>query len=216
MEKLGIKIITAISYAFEENAYIAHLADDDRCVIVDPGIDPDELLAAIAEKHLKPEGILITHGHYDHIGGIPAILAHWSDCKIYASFEEAAKLIDPDQNLSSMFGVPMAVNSADRIIEDGEEFTVAGIEFQAVKIPGHSRGHLAYVVKHTEPLDIFVGDIIFDGSIGRGDFPDGNSLDLITGIKSKLFGFPDDTTLYPGHGCTTTIGKEKRSNPYLT
>ena len=215
MHKNIIKITTATSLAFEESTYIAYLTNNKECVIVDPGIDPEEMLAVIAENHLMPEAILITHGHYDHIGGIPAVLENWNNCKIYASSEEAEKLVDPTQNLSSAFGIPMTVNPADVIIQDGEEFTVAGIEFQAVKIPGHSRGHLAFVVKQPQPQNIFVGDIIFDGSIGRSDFPDGNPRALVDGIKSKLFAFPDDTVLYPGHGGKTTIGKEKRSNPFL-
>ncbi len=215
MKKTPVKIRVAVSYSFEENAYILHLDGNSECVIVDPGIDPDQLLGALHEKQLKPVAILITHGHYDHIGGIPILREIWPECEIWTSELEARKLTDPMYNLSASFGIPRTVPSADRILKDGEEFTAAGMDFQAVEIPGHSCGHLVFILKETSPLDVFVGDTIFEGSIGRGDFPDGDSNLLIETIKAKLFAMPDNTVLYPGHGSKTTIGREKRNNPFL-
>lgn len=219
-------ILTAISYSFEENSYIIYSEQSDvdpdnqdkshtPCVVVDPGIDPDMLLGTLHEQKLTPIAILITHGHFDHIAGIPEIRSIWPECQIYTSHDEAKKLIDPRLNLSNSFGFPRTVPAADHIIEDGEEFSIADISFQALLIPGHSQGHLVFVLKEERPVRIFVGDTIFRDSIGRCDFPDGNSIDLIETIKKKLFSYPDDTVLYPGHGIATTVGREKKFNPFL-
>lgn len=220
MDNRKIHILTTISYSLEENSYIIYSEREKTeqgtpCVVIDPGIDPDTLLGTLHEQKLLPVAILVTHGHYDHIAGIPEVREIWPDCEIWTSHDEAEKLINPHLNLSSMFGFPRTVPVADRIIEAGEEFTVAGLNFQALLVPGHSKGHLVYALKDVQPAKIFVGDTIFRDSIGRSDFPDGNMIDLVETIKKKIFAFPDDTVLYPGHGPKTTVGQEKKSNPYL-
>ena len=215
MKKTHVKIQTAVSYAFEENSYIISLEHGNECVVVDPGIEPEQLLEILHKQNLTPVVILITHGHYDHIGGISAVREAWPQCQVWTSALEAKKLVDPNQNLSAVFGFPQVAPAADRILEAGEEFTVADLDFQAIQIPGHSIGHLVFAIQGAEHLHVFVGDTIFAGSIGRGDFPDGDSDLLIKSIKSKLLTLPDDTILYPGHGEKTTVGREKRSNPFL-
>ena len=215
MKKIRVKIQKAVSYAFEENAYLIHFDTNKECVVIDPGIEPDNLLGILHEEELQPVAILVTHGHFDHIGGIAAVREIWPDCKIWTSEQEAKKLLDPILNLSATFGFPRTTPPADRILQDGEEFTVAGLSFQAMQIPGHSCGHLVFVLKDMEPLNVFVGDTIFGGSIGRGDFPDGDSNLLIETIKTRLFTLPGETILYPGHGGKTTVAREKRSNPFL-
>ena len=215
LKKTPIKIQTAISHPFEENSYVISLEKEHKCVLIDPGIDPAELLATLREQKLTPEVMLITHGHYDHIGGIADVRELWPDCQIWTSEQEAKKLVDPTLNLSAAFGFPQVAPAADRSLEDGEEFTVAGLDFQAILVPGHSCGHLVYAIQDLEHLNVFVGDTIFAGSIGRSDFPDGNSHVLVDTIKSKLLTFPGNTVLYPGHGEKTTVAREKRSNPFL-
>jgi len=215
LKKASVKIQTAVSYSFEENSYILSLENGNECVIVDPGIAPDELLETLREQNLTPVVMLITHGHYDHIGGIPAVRKVWPTCPIWTSEQEAKKLIDPNLNLSAAFELPRTTPAADKILEAGEEFTIAGLNIQTIHVPGHSSGHLVYVLQETAPLNVFVGDTIFAGSVGRGDFSDGDSELLIDSIKSKLFTLPDDTVLFPGHGDKTTVGHEKRSNPFL-
>ena len=215
MEKIHVKIQTAVSYAFEENSYIISLEKGNECVVVDPGIAPEQLLEILREQNLTPVVMLITHGHYDHIGGIPAVREVWPECQIWTSAPEAKKLVDPNLNLSALFAFPQTVSAADRILEDGEKFTVVGLDFQAIQIPGHSSGHLVYTLQEPEHLNIFVGDTIFAGGIGRGDFPDGDSDLLIDSIKSRLLTLPGNTILYPGHGDKTTVEREKRFNPFL-
>ncbi len=215
MPKSKIHIYSALSYSFGENSYVAHINKSQDCVVFDPGIDTDQLFGLLFEKDLTPTAILITHGHYDHIGGIPALREKWPGCPIMTSALEAKKLVDPLLNLSAKFAVPHIVPPADRLLEPGEEFEVAGIAIEVLQVPGHSCGHLAFLLRDTKPLEIFVGDTVFPGSIGRGDFPDGDSNQLIEEIRSQILTLPDDTILYPGHGPKTTVGREKRSNPFL-
>jgi len=215
LKKTQVKIQTAVSFAFEENSYIISLENGSECVVIDPGIEPEQLLEILREQSLTPVVMLITHGHYDHIGGISAVRELGPQCQIWTSAFEAKKLVDPSLNLSAVFGFSQVAPAADRILEAGEEFTAADLDFQAIHVPGHSRGHLVFAIQGPEHLHVFVGDTIFAGSIGRGDFPDGDSDLLIESIKSKLLTLPDDTILYPGHGEKTTVGREKRYNPFL-
>ena len=215
MHEKVLKIQTAVSYSFEENSYIISLENEKECVIVDPGIEPEQLLEMLQSQKLTPAVMLITHGHYDHIGGVSAIRERWPECKIWTSALEAKKLVDPNLNLSAMFGFPQVAPPADRILEDGEKFSAAGLDFQAILIPGHTCGHLVFALEEADHSNVFVGDTIFAGSVGRGDFPDGDSRLLIDSIQLKLFAFPDNTVLYPGHGNKTTVGREKRSNPFF-
>ena len=127
----------------------------------------------------------------------------------------APKLIDPGLNLSAMFGLNLVSPQADVTLEDGEFYTAAGIGLQIRAIPGHSSGHVVYLIKDCDPVIVFVGDVIFAGSIGRTDFPDGDFNQLADGIRKILYALPDSTILLPGHGPTTTVGREKRGNPFV-
>ena len=128
---------------------------------------------------------------------------------------DEAKLTDPALNLSAAFGVPMVSPPADVVVRDGDVFSAAGFDLEVRAIPGHSQGHVIYLWREHQPMLAFVGDVIFSGSVGRTDFPDGDFNQLTSGIRAKLFTLPDDTMLLPGHGPSTTVGKEKRSNPFV-
>ena len=128
---------------------------------------------------------------------------------------DAGKLTDPWQNLSASFGVPLVSPAADVTVKDDDTYEAAGFELQVRAIPGHTAGHVVYLWEGVEPPMVFVGDVIFAGSIGRTDFPDGDPRQLVLGIRSKLFTLPDETILLPGHGPATTVGEEKRSNPFV-
>jgi len=128
---------------------------------------------------------------------------------------EAALLSDPEANLSAPFGQPLTSPEADRLVADGECLQAAGFQFEVREIPGHSPGSVVFVCEEFHPPFVFGGDVLFAGSIGRTDL--GGSLpQLLGGIRSKLFPLPDATVVYPGHGPATTIGAEKRTNPFLT
>lgn len=212
-----LKICRFVLSDFEENAYVIHKDGSSECVVIDPGIDPSEMIGELQSNGLVPQALLITHGHYDHVGGIPEFKKVWPNCPVLIGKEDQTKLTDPMGNLSGLFGFPISLHAADRTLVDGESFEIAGIPFKALWIPGHSRGHLVYVVEVEDPDKVlFVGDVIFQGSIGRTDFPDGNSEGLLRGIREKIFPFSNKTILYPGHGPKTSVETEKRTNPWLS
>lgn len=124
-------------------------------------------------------------------------------------------LTDAEANLSAPFGMPITSPPADRTVNEGETVEAAGLTFEVYDVPGHSPGHVVFVVRGT-PCRVFGGDVLFRGGIGRFDFPGGSEAQLLDGIRKKLFTMPADTVVYPGHGPVTTVGHEMKTNPYLT
>jgi glyoxylase-like metal-dependent hydrolase (beta-lactamase superfamily II) len=208
-------ILTIVSRPFAQNTYIAWLADRKDCVVFDPGLEPAKILSAIEEHDLTPVAILLTHGHSDHIGGNAALKERWPDCPIVVGADEAEKLTDPAKNLSARFGVPIVSPEADRLVREGDIIDYAGFKLEVREIPGHSSGHVVFIWHDGQPPLVFGGDVLFAGSVGRTDFPDGDFEQLATGIHEKLFTLPDETIVLSGHGPPTTIGHEKRTNPFV-
>jgi len=210
-----IQLAAVVSVAFQENAYIAQLEGREDCLVIDPGLEPGKILAYLDERGLEPAAILNTHGHSDHIGGNAALKRRWPDCPLVIGHIEAPKLTDANLNLSAEFGLPITSPPADVTVKEGDTYSAAGFDLQVREIPGHSSGHVVYLWMDHDPAIVFVGDVIFAGSIGRTDFPDGNYQQLADGIHQKLFTLPDETILLSGHGPETTVGREKRGNPFV-
>lgn len=204
-----------VSAPFEENTYIAHFHGRGDCVVFDPGFDPDAIFDYLSQHSLVPATIVCTHGHSDHIAGNGAMKHKWLDCPLVIGAGDAPKLTTPELNLSAAFGLALVSPPADRVLHEGEKFNAAGIELAVLEIPGHSIGHIVLVCRQVQPWRVFGGDVLFAGSVGRTDFPDGNFDDLADAIHRKLFTLPDDTIVLPGHGPATTIGREKRTNPFV-
>jgi len=210
----AIHIAVVVSAPFEENTYIAWLDGHKDCLVVDPGLEPDEILAYLDEHELDPAAILITHGHSDHIAGNGTLKQRFPACPIVASYGDAPKLTDPRLNLSAAVGLSLISPPADILVREGDVYKAAGFELEVREVPGHSEGHIVFIW-HGTPKVVFGGDVLFAGSIGRTDFPGCSFEQLATNIWAKLFVLPDETQVLPGHGPATTIGREKRDNPFV-
>jgi hydroxyacylglutathione hydrolase len=209
-----LQIHTIVSAPFEENTYLVWLAGRTEALVVDPGLEPELVLAFLDDQGLRPAAILNTHGHADHIGGNAALKQAFPDALLLIGANEVQLLTDPEANLSAPFGFPILSPEADRLVREGDVLDLAGLRLEVRDIPGHSPGHVVYLYRG-QPALVFGGDVLFRGSIGRTDFPGGDFSLLAEGIKSKLYSLPDDSVIYPGHGPATTVGHEKRSNPFV-
>ncbi len=139
----------------------------------------------------------------------------WPDCPLVIGAGDAPKLTDPVLNLSAGFGYKLLSPPADRVLRDGDAFSAAGFDLEVREIPGHSIGHVVFIWKAASPSVVFGGDVLFAGSIGRTDFPDGDFDQLAAGIRRHLYTLPDATMVLPGHGPATTVGQEKRGNSFV-
>jgi hydroxyacylglutathione hydrolase len=210
-----LQLQTVVSLPFEENTYIVWLPGRDDALVFDPGLQPELILEVLVEQGLRVSAIVNTHGHADHIGGNAALKEAFPAAPILIGVKDAIMLTDADANLSAPFGFPVTSPPADRTVVEGDTVEAAGLVLEVFDIPGHSPGHVVYVLR-AQPTLVFGGDVLFRGSIGRTDFPGGSHPLLLRGIREKLFTLPDDTVVYSGHGPVTTVGHEKRTNPFLT
>ncbi len=195
---------------FDENTYV--VGDESGCVVFDPGAPADLILPLVAGR--KVAAILLTHTHLDHILGADE-LRDATGAPVVAPAGEATGLEDPRVNLSAAYGVDIRRRPAEKVARAGDRYRAGGIELQACNTPGHSPGHLAW--KSLAPAEKFVisGDALFSGSIGRTDFPGASHDLLIASIRRELLTLPDETIVYPGHGPRTTVGTERKYNPFL-
>lgn len=202
------------SQLFAENAYILRREGQIDCVIVDPGFQHEQLIQYLKAESLRPSAILNTHGHSDHIAGNEAMKGEWPDIPLVIGRNDAYKLTDPQANLSAPFGAELISPPADLVVDEGQSIEFAGLKFDVIDTPGHSKGHVVFVYRGT-PNVILGGDVLFHGGIGRTDFEDGSFPELQHSIQKKLFNFAPDTTVFPGHGPHTTIELEIAHNPFV-
>lgn len=189
------------------NTYI--LSRQGRAVVVDPGGSPEKILGKIGGGELA--AVLLTHAHFDHIGGIDALLDAFPRARFLCHPLAVQRIHDAAANLSDMFGDPLTVRHAAEGLEG--EITLAGIAFTVFFVPGHTPDHLCFYVPEKKWL--FSGDALFAGGIGRSDFPGGDGELLVRGVKAMLDAVPEDAAVFPGHGGASVAGQEKRGNPYL-
>lgn len=190
-------------------------------VVIDPGDEAPRIDAALRGMNLTLETILLTHAHFDHIGGVDDLLGMWPGATLACSAETSRRIADPRLNLSALIGATITAKAADRFLEDGETFQAAGLEWRSAGIPGHDPGELVYILKNDRGSGeksaerIFPGDVLFAGSVGRSDFPGGDHEGLVAGVNRLLRALPPDTPVHPGHGPATTVEDELRTNPFL-
>jgi len=196
-----------------ENCFIVRQEGSGKALIVDPGEEPERILAALAETGAEAEAILITHCHFDHIGAV-APLAEATGAPVYCPRIEVPVLADIMAFVPWEGFGPFESYNADETVGGGETLELAGLELDVVFTPGHSPGHVTYSVRGEEAL--FSGDVLFQGSVGRVDLPGGDGPTLLASIGNLLDSHPDETTVYPGHMGLTMLGAERASNPFLT
>lgn len=202
----------------QENAYIVRSDPGARrALLIDPGEEPDRLLDAAQELGVEIEAILITHCHFDHVGAV-APIARSVKAPVYCPEIEVGILADIAKWTMPGFG-PFESYRADHTLGGGERLTLAGLDVQVLFTPGHSPGHLTYVIspagEKASPV-LLSGDVLFQGSVGRVDLPGGDWATLERSIAGLIQGFARETVVYPGHMGVTTLGRELAGNPFLS
>ena len=195
------------------NTYIIIGRDDKTALIVDPSYKPERIIEYISGLGLELKAMLITHGHFDHIGAVDKIKAHYN-VPVITHEEEARIMADSIKNLSTYFLAREVTATADTYIEDGDILDYGDdLVFKVITVPGHSVKGVCYYCQ--EENVVFTGDTLLAGSIGRTDYYNGNQSDLVEAINNRLMFLPDETKVFPGHGSDTTIRNEKKNNPFL-
>jgi len=204
-----ITLTRFITGPIETNTYLVS-NDKGKCVVVDPASGCGEILRKIKKEPLDVEAIVLTHAHFDHITGIPELIDAFGDLPVYVHPLEAAFLADARLNGSVWFGESFTCSVKTNELNEGKQ-RIGSFEFGVLHAPGHTPGGCALVIDE----NCLCGDALFAGGIGRSDLPGGDGNQLIASIKTKLLPLPDSTVVWPGHGNRTTIGREKKSNPFL-
>ena len=205
-----IKIGRMVLSMCQTNCYFVSPENQKEVVLIDPADQGGQIYEALKSKGLQVAAILLTHGHFDHIWGANE-LRRLSGAPIYAYEEEKEVCEDASKNVSDQAGRPETV-AADNYLKDGAQLDLAGMHFQLIATPGHTKGSCCYYMEKEKVL--FAADTLFEGSVGRTDFPTGSMGRLVHSIKERLLVLPEDTIVYPGHGDETTIADEKKYNPY--
>ena len=212
MTSPGLEVIGTTVGQVAENSFTVFLEGSDRAVIIDPGDEPDRLMAPLAERGLTLEAILLTHCHFDHIGAV-APIARATGAPVYCPEIEAPILADIMTYVPWPGMGPFESWNAEKMVQGGERLELAGIGFDVIFTPGHSPGHVTYSVPDFGA--VFSGDVLFQGSVGRVDLPGGDWEVLLGSLRTLVEAHPPETTVYPGHMGVTTIGAELESNPFL-
>lgn len=195
---------------FQENSYILGCPETRQALLIDPGHEPEAILDRVEQLGLKVVGIANTHAHIDHMAGVVPIQARLG--VPFRLHRDDLPLLQSSPQHAAMFGLPpVEVPIVDSFLTDGECFTIGRIEVEVIFTPGHSPGHVTFKVGG----DLIVGDVLFAGSIGRVDLPGGSWPTLEHSIRRRLFPLGDACRVWPGHGDPTTIGEERKHNPFV-
>lgn len=216
-----IKIGRMVMGVCQTNCYFLYRDEAHDAIVVDPADKGANIYGALQKNGFRVTGILLTHGHFDHIWGLDALrdaanaaaeAEGQEPVKVYAGENERELLKSAEMNVSAAAGRACSTY-ADVYVKDGQEITLAGMTCKVIATPGHTAGGVCYYFE--EAGFLVAGDTLFAESVGRTDFPTGSMSTLVRSIQEKLFVLPEETKVYPGHGESTTIGHEKKYNPYF-
>ncbi len=204
-----MEIKTVITGNLEENC---HLIWDrnKRCLVIDPGDDCNRILKVISENHLTVEKIVLTHGHYDHVGAVNE-LKKATGATVIAHLEEKELILNPELSLARYISPDFSIPAVDSYVKEGDVILVGELSFTVMHTPGHTQGGMCLYGHDV----LFSGDTVFYGTLGRWDFPTGDLSKLAHSITKRIFSLPDETVIYSGHGPKTTVGMEKKQNEVL-
>ncbi len=200
---------------FDQNTFLLTCSETGVCVVVDPGGGTPELMKVLEKRGVAPKAILLTHSHLDHVDGIPYLISRWPDLPVRMHPLDRP-LWDAVPQQAAMFGLPLPGALPTPVMDLAEGETLAFGETLRLEIrfaPGHAPGHVIFV--HHGAGEVIAGDVIFAGSIGRTDLPGGDHTELIRSIHREVLSLEDEVRLHPGHGPSTTVGRERASNPFL-
>jgi len=210
MDGKQIKIITKVLGSVGTNCYFIVNVSTLDTIIIDPADNPTKIESVVLENNLKPQAILLTHGHFDHILAANQIKEKFK-ISLIACEKEKSLIENSSLNLSSTYGARVELKDVE-YVQDGTILDIAGFTIKVIHTPGHTEGSACYYFSKEDVL--ISGDTLFLESVGRSDFPTGNSSQLIRSVKEKLFILPGNTIVYPGHGDATSIEYEKKNNPF--
>lgn len=199
----------------QANCFIAHAEGEASALVVDAGGDAEAIIAEIEGLGLAPRVLFSTHGHVDHVEANGALKGRFPEMTLAVHSAERKHLLRPTLNLSYFIGGTVKPPEPDRWLEEGDEIAVGSLTFRVLHVPGHTPGGAAAFGELDGGPVVFAGDSLFSGGIGRVDFPGGDEATLLASIRERLFDLPDETRVLAGHGPETTIGEEKRSNPFV-
>jgi hydroxyacylglutathione hydrolase len=207
---LDVRMITV--GPIQENSYLFRSEGSDRALLVDPGDEPERLLAVIDQLGVTLDAILLTHTHFDHVGAV-APVARATGAPVYVPELEKHVLADINSYVRFAGFGPFEDWDAEETVSGGERLALAGLDIDVHFTPGHSPGHVTYAIAGENTL--FSGDVLFQGSVGRVDLPGGDWPTLAASIQGLLDAYPDETLVHPGHMGITTLGTERATNPFL-
>ena len=193
------------------NCYVVYNENTKECFVVDPAAPSAPLVEFIQTEGLQLQGILLTHGHFDHIMAVKEVKEKYQ-IPVYACRQEEVMLAEPTINMTAVYGSACSIKP-EVLLDDGQIFEAAGFSIQMFHTPGHTKGSCCYYIKDEGVL--FSGDTLFCGSVGRTDFPGGSSAEIVRSLHKLVDTLPEDTEVFPGHDASTTIGYEKRYNPFV-
>jgi len=197
----------------QANCYIVS-DDQDNCVVIDPGGEPERILQELRRRALSPTYIVNTHAHMDHISGNTELLEAFPDAELACGRHAARRLRSIVANLSVAFLKPYKSPEATVLLADGDVLAVGNVSLTVIESPGHSPGSIC-LLADGDAGPLYSGDTLFAGGVGRTDLPGGDMSTLVAVIRERLFSLPEDVVVHPGHGPDTTIGRERESNPFV-